>query len=199
MARISPDHRTLRNTIRRQRRSLSAGQAAACAGLLAEQARHHPLLHNRQHIAAYIANDGEIDPHPLMQLLWSQGKTIYLPVLMPFVHNKLWFARYHPGDALIANRFGIPEPQQLHLVAPRDLDLVLTPLVAFDDAGHRIGMGGGYYDRSFAFLRSRRHWRKPVLLGLAYELQHQRSIAVGIHDVPLDGIITEQACYRPAR
>ena len=192
---MPPDHRTLRNAIRRQRRALPAEQAAACARLLAARASHHPLLHNRQHIAAYIANDGEIDPQPLVQSLWSQGKTLYLPVLMPFVHGKLWFARYHPGDALIPNRFGIPEPRRLHLIAPRNLDLILTPLVAFDDAGHRIGMGGGYYDRSFAFLRTRRYWRKPVLLGLAYELQHQHSIATGSHDIPLDGIVTEQACY----
>jgi 5-formyltetrahydrofolate cyclo-ligase len=192
---MSANHRILRDTLRRKRRSLPAPLAAASARLLAQHVSHHPLLHNRQHIAAYIANDGEIDPHPLLQQLWAQGKTVYLPVLMPFVRGKLWFARYCPGDALVPNRFGIPEPQRLHLVAPRYLDLVLTPLVAFDDSGHRIGMGGGYYDRSFAFLRTRQHWRKPVLLGLAYEFQRQRAIAPDRWNVPLDAIATEQDCY----
>lgn len=192
---MSASHRTLRDTMRRQRRSLPISQAAASARLLAQHVSRHPLLHNRLHIAAYIANDGEIDPLPLLQQLWEQGKTVYLPVLMPFVRGKLWFARYSPGDALVPNRFGIPEPQHLHLVAPRHLDLVLTPLVAFDDTGHRVGMGGGYYDRSFAFLRTRQHWRKPVLLGLAYEFQRQRSIAPDRWTVPLDGIATEQGCY----
>jgi 5-formyltetrahydrofolate cyclo-ligase len=72
---------------------------------------------------------------------------------------------------------------------------VLTPLVAFDAAGHRIGMGGGFYDRTFAFLRTRRAWRKPVLLGLAYEFQRSHNLAPGPFDVPLDGIASDRCCY----
>jgi 5-formyltetrahydrofolate cyclo-ligase len=189
---------TLRSTMRRQRRALTSGQAADAAQQLAQHLIHHSVLQNRQHIAAYIAADGEIDPLPLLQQLWMQGKHIYLPVLMPYVRGKLWFAQYRPGDALIPNRFGIPEPQRLQLVAPRNLDLVLAPLVAFDDAGHRIGMGGGFYDRSFAFLHTRRIWRKPLLIGLAYELQRCRSITPGRWDVPLDGVVTERGYHVPA-
>jgi len=189
----------LRSRIRQQRRTLTAEEARRHAERLAEHTIHHPMLVKRQHIAAYLAHDGEIDPAPLLQRLREQGRSIYLPVLMPFEHGKLWFAHYRPGDTLVANRFGIPEPARLRLVAPRNLDLVLTPLVAFDDAGHRIGMGGGFYDRSFAFLRIRNLWRKPRLLGLAYEFQHMPRITPGHWDVPLDGVATELNCRTFAR
>jgi 5-formyltetrahydrofolate cyclo-ligase len=190
---------SIRTAIRRQRRSLPPGQAADCAQHLAQHLIRHPVLQNRQHIAVYIASDGEIDPLPLVQQLCQQGKTLYLPVLVPYVRGKLWFAQYQPGDALVPNRFGIPEPQRLRLVAPRNLDLVLAPLVAFDAAGHRIGMGGGFYDRSFAFLRMRRVWHRPLLLGLAYELQRLHSITPGHLDVPLDGVATERGCHLAVR
>jgi 5-formyltetrahydrofolate cyclo-ligase len=193
-----PDYQALRQSIRKQRRALPADTARYCAAQLAQHACMHPLLRNSRHIATYIATDGEIDPFPLMECLWSMGRTLYLPVLAPFTHGKLWFARYRPGDALVTNRYGIPEPQCRQLVRPCLLDLVLMPLVAFDAAGHRIGMGGGFYDRSFAFLHTRRYWRKPTLIGLAYQLQRQGTITPNRWDVPLDAIATETGCH-PAR
>jgi len=152
-----------------------------------------------QRVAAYLATDGEIDPYPLMQSLWESGKTIYLPVLAPFSNRKLWFAEFKPTDVLAFNRFGIPEPVRRRLIKPCALDLVLTPLVAFDSNGHRVGMGGGYYDRSFAFLRRRRYWRKPRLLGLAYELQKQTSIKANDWDIPLNAVATEARIYQTQR
>ena len=139
-----------------------------------------------------------MDPLPLMHALWSLGKHIYLPVLVTFSHQKLWFARFEPDDVLAYNRYGIPEPVRRRLIKPCALDLVLTPLVAFDSAGHRVGMGGGYYDRSFAFLRHRRHWRSPRLLGIAYEFQKQAAIVPNDWDVPLDAIATESRIYTTA-
>lgn len=187
--------RLLRQTIRRQRRALTHSEAAVCAEQLAQQARKHPLLLHSHRIAAYLSNDGEMDPYPLLQSLWSAGKQVYLPVLVPFSRQTLWFARFNPDDMLAVNRFGIPEPVQRRLIKPSALDLVLTPLVAFDAAGHRIGMGGGYYDRTFAFLRQRQHWHKPSLLGLAYEFQKQATIKPNKWDVPLDAIATEARIY----
>jgi len=120
-------------------------------------------------------------------------------VLAPFSRQRLWFARYTPGDALAANRYGIPEPVVRELIKPWALDLILTPLVAFDTTGHRIGMGGGYYDRSLAFLHSRQHWQKPCRLGLAYEFQKQVMIEPNPWDIPLDGIATEACIYTAGR
>ena len=189
------DLHALRRTLRQRRRAVPADQARACAGQLARHAGKHPLLRNSHHIGAYLAADGELDPAPLLERLWAQGKVIYLPVLVPFARGKLWFARYEPGDPLSANRFGIYEPVRRALVRPVTLDLVLTPLVAYDLAGHRIGMGGGFYDRSFAFLHARRHWRKPVMLGVAYRFQQQHSILPSSWDLPLDAIATEYGVY----
>jgi len=187
--------RTLRQTIRQQRRALTRGAAESCAEQMAQHVFKHPLILRSHRIAAYLAADGEIDPAPLLELLWSAGKQVYLPVLVPFSRQKLWFARFSPGDMLACNRFGIPEPVRRRLIKPLALDLVLTPLVAFDTAGHRIGMGGGFYDRTFAFLQRRQHWHKPNLVGLAYELQKQATIKPNSRDVPLDAIATETRVY----
>lgn len=189
----------LRQSIRQQRRSLSRAEAEQCAEQLAHRTARHPLVLQSQRIATYLAADGEIDPYPLMQSLWASGKTLYLPVLAPFSKQKLWFAKFNPADTLVFNRFGIPEPVRRRLIKPCALDLVLTPLVAFDSSGHRVGMGGGYYDRSFAFMRRRHYWRKPRLLGLAYELQKQSSITPNDWDIPLDAVATEACIYQMQR
>ncbi|MGD2112822.1 MAG: 5-formyltetrahydrofolate cyclo-ligase [Gammaproteobacteria bacterium] len=186
-----PDHRALRRAIRSRRRSLPPAEARQSAVQLARIVRRSPLILNNRRIAAYLAADGELDPHPLIENLWSLGKSVYLPVLVPFTGNRLWFAHYEPDTRLVTNRFGIPEPAQAELIKPAALDVVLTPLVAFDSAGHRIGMGGGFYDRSFGFLLTRRHWRKPLLLGIAYSFQQQAKITPARWDVPLDAIATE--------
>jgi 5-formyltetrahydrofolate cyclo-ligase len=189
----------LRQKIRQQRRSLTRAEADDCAEQLAHRTARHALVIQSQRVAAYLASDGEINPYPLMQSLWKSGKTIYLPVLVPFSNQTLWFAEFSPTDTLVFNRFGIPEPVRRRLIKPCALDLVLTPLVAFDSSGHRIGMGGGYYDRSFAFLRRRQHWRKPRLLGLAYELQKQACIEPNDWDIPLDAVATESRIYQTQR
>ena len=123
------------------------------------------------------------------------GKACYLPVITP--GKSLWFAPYEDGDPLAPNRFGIPEPARagIKLVSARVLDLILTPLVAFDDQGHRLGMGSGFYDRTLSFLRHRRVWRKPRLLGVAHELQHLSALQAAPWDVPLDGVATDESLY----
>jgi len=187
--------RQLRQSIRQKRRAVTTAEAASCAEQLARHTCNHPLVANSRHIATYLAADGEMDPWPLMLALWSAGKTLYLPVLAPFSRQRLWFARYSAGDRLVANRYGIPEPVVRELIKPWALDLILTPLVAFDASGNRVGMGGGYYDRSLAFLRSRQHWHKPHRLGLAYEFQKQALLAPNPWDIPLNGVATEARIY----
>jgi len=191
-----PAQRQLRQPIRKKRQALTPSESTACAEQLAQHVCSSQFVPNSRHIAAYLASDGEIDPLPLVQCLWSLGKTVYLPVLVPFSNQKLWFAKYEAGDQLVYNRYGIAEPLRRRLIKPCALDLVLTPLVAFDQAGHRIGMGGGYYDRSFAFLAGRRYWRKPHMLGLAFEFQKQLSIKPNAWDIPLTAIATETCLYK---
>ncbi len=149
------------------------------------------ICQRAERIAAYLGNDAEMDPQPLIERLWAVGKRVYLPVVR---RPRMWFVPYTPDSRFVVNRYGIPEPN----VAPdaripvTALDLVLMPLVAFDDAGNRLGMGGGYYDRTFAFLQRRRHWRSPRLVGLAYEVQRLASLPVEPWDMPLAGIVTER-------
>jgi 5-formyltetrahydrofolate cyclo-ligase len=160
-------------------------------------AAREPLVRNSHRIAIYLPVNGEMDPRPLMDYLWSMGKTLYLPILVNFSERRLWFSAYTPGDPLVYNRYGIPEPGRVHVRRIRTvaLDLVLLPLVAFDAMGHRLGMGGGYYDHCFAFINRRSHWRKPRLMGLAYEFQRLPLIEPEPWDVPLDAIATEQQVY----
>lgn len=149
-------------------------------------------------IAGYWACNGELDPAPLLERAWAAHKRLYLPVLVDMPQESLQFAPYHPGSPLRRNRFNIPEPDvsTTEWLPPAALDLVLTPLVAFDLTGTRLGMGGGFYDHSFAFLHDAGYrGHRPFLLGLAYEVQKSTHLTRQPWDVPLDGIATEAALY----
>lgn len=191
------DSQAIRKKLLRTRRQLSEHEQLSCALALAGQVIDHPFFLNSRNLAAYLPVNGEMNPFPLILNAWERNKAVYLPVLLPYRHNRLWFAPYRPDTKLIRNRFGIPEPQfrSGELIPPCTLDLVLTPLVAFDEQCNRMGMGGGFYDRTFAFLRHRRHWVRPRLLGLAYELQKTDSLAVAPWDIPLWGVATEDRLY----
>jgi 5-formyltetrahydrofolate cyclo-ligase len=128
----------------------------------------------------------------------AAGKRCYLPVLHPFAGPALWFCEWRPGDPLVPNRFAIPEPivTRRTLRTARELDFLLVPLVAFDNAGSRLGMGGGYYDRTLAYLRLRDHWRRPRVVGLAHSFQRVESLPRNAWDVPVDAVATERALHR---
>ncbi len=188
----------LRQRMRAQRRALSAAERRqrserACQALARQQ-----VFQRAQRIACFLPNDGEPDPTPLITLAWSLGKAVYLPLLSEVRHDHLQFAPFTPDTPLVENRFGIPEPRasQRRMLPARCLDLVLTPLVAFDEAGNRLGMGGGYYDRSFAFLRYRRFWRKPRLVGMAFTFQRVAALPAQAWDVPLYAVVTEEGFMR---
>lgn len=187
----------LRKQMRAMRRALPAAERHRCARQLAGRVASLRAFRQAHHIAAYLAVDAEMDPAPLLERAWALGKQVYLPVLAGAPAAHLLFAPYHPHSAMKANRFGIPEPvvPATNLLAPQRLDLVLTPLVAFDASGTRLGMGGGFYDRSFAFRGNPAHLPRPLLLGLAYELQKVAELSRQPWDIPLDGIVTEQALY----
>lgn len=185
----------LRRRMRLQRRALTSQQQRDASWALERIIGRHPLFQRSRHIAFYLPNDGEMDLSPLIERARAMGKRCYLPVLSPLYHNRLWFAPYNAGCELLLNRFGIPEPAaNWSMMRPAwSLDLILTPLVAFDAAGNRLGMGGGYYDRTLAYLARRNHWRKPNLLGTAYAFQQVDALPHESWDVPLHGIATEES------
>ena len=136
----------------------------------------------------YFGVDGEVDLSPVVEHACSSGKSIFAPVL---ARDGLRFVEIETDGVLRCNRFGIPEPGPGRRIDPRGLDVVLAPLVAFDTCGNRLGMGKGYYDRSFGFLRLRTRWRKPKLVGVGFAFQRVDRLAPQHWDVPLWGAITD--------
>lgn len=188
------DRASLRQQLRQARRALDPHEHASHSAAIAQQLVNHRVFRAAQHIACYLPNDGEVDLTNFMNQAWGMGKTVYLPVLSAIHRNRLHFLPYAPGDTLAVNCFGIPEPilRSRRVVALTRLDLVLTPLVGFDAQGNRLGMGGGFYDRTFAYLQRRQRWRKPRLLGVAFDLQKcPEGLPHQPWDVPLDGVVTE--------
>ena len=184
----------IRQQIRQQRRTLSLAQQQQASSALTMHLAASPLFQNSKNIAFYLPNEGEADITPLITLAWAYHKQCYLPVLGLRNSRKMWFAPYKPETTLINNRFGIPEPQHKQsdrLFKAQSLDLILMPLVAFDLNGNRLGMGGGYYDRTLQFLLHRSKWKKPRLIGTAYAFQKVSEMEKQAWDVPLHGITTE--------
>ena len=177
----------LRQQIRKTRANLTALQQQQAEDSITQQALALIEERNAQHIALYISFDGEISTDKLIQILWAQGKQVYLPVLHPFNPNHLLFLRYLPDTPMLKNKFGIWEPKlNVQNVLPLDeLDILFTPLVAFDRQGNRLGMGGGFYDRTL------QHWQKSpfIPVGLAHQCQQVEQLPTEVWDVPLHQIL----------
>jgi len=186
----------LRKNLRQQRNALDFDTQEQHALALDQQLSHNRLFKHSQRIAVYLAADGEIDPAYIIQRAQQTHKKIYLPVLAPF-SNRLYFAPYSDNSKMKLNRFNIAEPDvhPKHWLKPQQLDLILMPLVGFDKSGNRLGMGGGFYDRSLHFMHFRKTSYKPYLVGLAHALQHVEKLPHQTHDVPLKMIATEQQIY----
>ncbi len=186
----------IRKTLRLQRSLLSQKQQKGKAYQLASLVIQRPEFIFARYIAAYWPNDGEMDPRPLIHYAATElKKRCYLPVLDPESNEgQLCFIEYHEGDLLIANRLGIFEPKFIpqKVIPASDLHLVLTPLVAFDEKGNRLGMGSGFYDKTFYFLKKTPKIDYPYLLGLAYEFQRVKKLPSSQCDIPLHGIATEK-------
>jgi 5-formyltetrahydrofolate cyclo-ligase len=189
----------LRLQKRAQRRALSDAIQAHHADQLNHNILGCQQFLNCQRLACYLPNDGEIDPIPIIENAWRRRKKTYLPVLSP-LKDSLYFAPFTPDFSLTTNKFGIFEPDchPRYWLRANQIDLMLLPLVAFDDSGNRLGMGGGFYDRSLAHLQLRQHIRKPYLIGLAHELQKADQVITQSWDIPLDAIATEKRLYAPA-
>jgi 5-formyltetrahydrofolate cyclo-ligase len=181
--------RELRRRFRRERRALSRSTQIEHARAVTRLVVASGLLLRTTRVAAYIASDGELDPAPLLHALQRARKTVLLPAMGKA--KPLEWRRYRAGDALMTNRFGIAEPpRSAGTVRAAALELVFVPLVAFDDTGHRLGRGGGHYDATFAPLA-----RRPLLVGLAHELQHTTALPRERWDAPLDAVVTERQIY----
>lgn len=189
--------RTLRQHLRLARRSLTAGQQRRHADAVAATLSGLMPFHNAARIGVYLAADGELDPSAVLHRARGRRKRFYGPVLRRRGDRKLWFLPHNPTEPRRLNRYRIPEPalRNGRLRLARQMDLLLVPLVGFDAQCHRIGMGGGYYDRTLSFLRTRQHWQRPLLIGIAHECQRVEHLEPNPWDIGLDLVVTEKTVY----
>ncbi len=192
------DRRSLRLQLRNARRALSEEEQRKAANGVLAQLYVRPEVRRARRVAVYLPQDGEIDPGPLTEWLNARGCLVCLPVIDPIARGsqRLRFAPWRPDVRWQTNRFGIAEPVTSRSLEPWTLDLVFLPLVGFDANGNRLGMGGGFYDRTFDHRRPRAY--RPRLIGLAHGLQQVDALPCAEHDVPLNGIATDRA-FLPAR
>ncbi|MCP4877507.1 MAG: 5-formyltetrahydrofolate cyclo-ligase [Gammaproteobacteria bacterium] len=189
-----PSHEQMRQSMRKKRAALDSGQLDRAAQALATRILELDEYRQAGRIAAYFAVNGEIGLQAVIDHALAAGKQVYLPNLD---RHALRFSPYFHGQRMRINNFRIPEPDvdDDEMLSPDELDLVLAPLVVFDSQRNRIGMGGGFYDRSFAFRKSPER-NSPCLIGVAHECQKVDRIVPQDWDVQLDMMVTEQAVYR---
>ena len=187
----------LRQMLRERRHRLSASEQHLAGQRLRDILCQQDCYLKSHRIALYLANDGEIDPKGIAHQAWQQGKQCFLPVLHPQRPGWLQFMPWLSSTHMKKNRFGIPEPDaNLYQPVPVwSLDLILLPLTGFDRKGHRMGMGGGFYDRTFAFIKTAERIRSPQLIGLAHECQRVDHLPVDSRDVPLAAIASDRQLY----
>lgn len=186
----------IRKVVRKRRQSLSEEEQKTARERLSINFFQHIKLSKNARIALYLSNDSELDTSILIQSLINLNHTIYLPVIHPFNGTTLLFQRYEENSPMTSNRYGILEPKLncSHICPLYKLDYLFTPLVAFDDSGNRLGMGGGYYDKTLANYY-RQGMQKPVVLGLAHDCQKVEALPIAAWDVPLQHILTPNKFY----
>lgn len=193
---MSQDLNQLRNRLRGLRQQLTPSeqkQHATQALALSKRLLSSAEFSSPQKIALFFTQDGELDTDPLISYFWQETEhEVYLPVLHQLGKKPMTFAHYMQQTELKDNRFQIPEPINTKVITAAELDWVFTPLVAYDQVGNRMGMGGGFYDRTFAFKKNKDLAEKPHLIGWAHSLQKVDRLPVQPWDIPLFALINEQ-------
>jgi len=182
------DYKDLRLQICQQRKILSKTELTAHSHEVFKNLLSLPEFQNAHSIGAYMAANGEIETTELIEYCWQNQKKIYLPKLL--ANFKMQFCEYSPDDTLVENRYKVLEPSHMQPEDSTKFDLVLVPMVAFDDKGHRIGMGAGYYDRHFEYMNTTDS-NKPLLIGIGHSFQKINPIVTQPWDVNMHMIITE--------
>jgi len=186
---------SIRQNIRAKRNTLSSTSQNTASSTLLKKLTQHSKIQSADSIALYLTNDGELDLQPFINWCWQQDKAVYLPVVHPFAKGHLLFLRYCSDSVMTINKYGINEPKLdvRYIISTQQLDVIFTPLVAFDQSGARIGMGGGYYDRTLAQWYQRsliKKQSKPYPIGIAHDCQQISKVPTEIWDIPLPEIIT---------
>lgn len=181
----------LRQQIRDARKTIPTFYARQASYKFSERFAEFPAYQAAKTVAGFLPFDGEADPLPLMDRAILEGKQVFVPIIIA-KGEPLLFAPWTRQTGLRKNSFGVDEPDvsREQMIEARELDFVVTPLVAFDEKCNRLGVGGGYYDRSFAFLNEAAS-RTVRMVGIAYELQCVADLPIADWDVQLDAVVTE--------
>jgi len=178
----------IRKTLLEKRRLLSSQKQYDKSLQIVNKVKQCEVYKTANKIAFYHAVRKEADPESLSN---DTVKQFYLPILSPNKSQGLLFAPVNANTQYQNNKYAIPEPVCNHeeLVAAETLDLIIMPLLGFDKHGNRLGMGGGFYDRSLAF--KKKQMKSPILIGFAYDFQEVESLETEAWDIGLDFIATE--------
>jgi 5-formyltetrahydrofolate cyclo-ligase len=194
---LQTQRKALRKSLRAKRRSLSIKDRRLFSEQLADHVDRWLHLRPSWRIALYAALPEELDTTPLIEIASRRGCRIYLPRIdRHSLGRKMQFVEMSTRQR--SNRLGIFEPEGARIIGARWLDVVFLPLVGFDSRGVRLGTGGGFYDRAFAFRHWRKVWHTPQLIGLAYSFQQVEHITSAAHDVLMDAVVTEKGVVRCA-
>ena len=184
----------MQNDIRQQcltaRRQMSSEERDTASGKIADTVMHSSWFQRSRTVACYLPMSAEVDTKRIIARAWRMKKRIFAPVTEK--NGAMTFRHMSAETALYRNDYGIYEPGDEKIIDPRELDIVITPLVAFDAQNQRIGMGGGYFDRTFSFLRYRNAYLRPKLIGVAFACQKVEKIPANPWDIPLFRVITEK-------
>ena len=171
MAKTKSDRKKseLRSECRLARANMTVAARKKASARICDAVTRSGYFRRSRIVGCYLSTDEEVDTCAIIQRGLTMGKQIFAPVLGK--NGSMRFRDLSADSRLSLNQFGLMEPQTGEFVDPHHLDIVITPLVAFDASGNRIGMGGGYFDRCFAFLKGRKIWLHPKLIGLAFDCQ----------------------------
>jgi 5-formyltetrahydrofolate cyclo-ligase len=184
------DRRILRKALRAARAGLSPAERARSSRQIARWIAGTHWLAPGRRVAIFMSMPEEIDTAPLIELAHRRGCELFFPRIESLRQRRLSFTP--PGANLLRNRLGIVEFCGAASKTAAAMQIIFVPLVGFDRRGNRLGMGAGFYDRALAFRRRRRHWRGPLLIGIAHSCQQTSAIETLPTDVPLDAIVTER-------
>ncbi len=179
--------------MRARRRALSATTRSELAHRIVGIALRKRLLRANMRIAVYLPAGAEVDTLPLIDAALKRGCEIFVPRVSNHRRHRMEFVRWTPAARTRPNRFGIDEPSEgmPSELSMRQFDIVFLPLLAFSTDGWRLGSGAGYYDRRLAIRQRASAWRRPRLIGIAFDLQRVANGRKRPWDVPLDAVITE--------
>lgn len=183
--------KTIRRKIRALRQAFDVEDRRRASRIITDKITHAHFFQRARAVGCYLPTEVEVDTWPIFLRAWHMKKQIFAPVITK--NNEMLFREVSANSDVLDNEFGIPEPVSGNFLSPRKLDIVITPLVAFDDMQNRIGMGGGYFDRTFSFLGQRRNFVKPKLIGVAFDFQKVEKISANPWDIRVFCTITESS------